>query len=332
MANEYTPTVNASAQLAAAVSSVFAPPNKADIVLAPLCMSVDATGFPSLVVKIPQPTDMTAASAATYGTALSSNDALGFDTAASMTIVEAAATRGIILDTSVSIQLPGMGSVDQLMQEGSLQQKVAILGPELNRLMGANLEKFEADHCALTTSPSNSVGTSGVALSVADLFSARYTYDTLEPITRERALFLWPVQVRDLITDLATNGGGLGGSVWTQLDVSVIQQAQLPVNGYQGSFLGIPVYQGSHSLRTLSDTNANVNGMLFAVGRGDPFKPGAQYGYICNAVRKAQGGSLHAVRMINSPDDRGTKVSIVTEYNAIEFRDTLAVRIKTKAT
>ena len=81
MANEYTPTVNATAQLAAAVSSVLAPPNKASIVLAPLCSSVDATGFPSLVVKIPQPTDMTAASAATYGTALSSNDSLGFDTA-----------------------------------------------------------------------------------------------------------------------------------------------------------------------------------------------------------------------------------------------------------
>lgn len=332
MSNEFTPTVNATAQLAAAVSAVEAPPNAASIVLAPLCMSVDATGFPSLVVKIPQPTDMTAASAATYGTALSSNDALGYDTAASMTIVEAAAARGILVDTAICVGLPGINSIDQLMQEGSLQQKVQVLAKPLSRLMGACLEKFEADHCALTTSPSNSVGTSATALSVSDLFSAIYTYDTLEPITAQRAFFLWPVQVRDLRSDLAVNGGGLGGGVWTQLDVSVMQQAQLPLNGAQGSFLGIPVFQGSHSLRTLSDSSANVNGMLFAVGRGDPFKPGAQYGYIANAIRKSQSGSPFAIRLVNDPDQRGTKASVVMEYNAIEFRDTLAVRIKTKAT
>lgn len=332
MANEYTPTVNATAQLAAAVSSAFAPPNKADIVLSPLCSSIDASGFPSLVIKIPNPSDMTAASSATYGTALSSNDDLAFGTASSMTIVEGAAARGIILDTSVSIQLPGMGSVDQLMQEGSLQQRVAVLGPEINRLAAACIEKFEADHCALTTSPSNSVGTTLTALTVEDLFSAIYTFDTLESPTRETAFLLWPVQVRDLATNLAVAGGGLGGAVWGNLDTSVLSAQALPANGAKGSFLGRPVYQGSHSLRTLSDTNGNVNGMLFAVGRGDPFKPGAQYGYICNAIRPSAAGAPFVVRLINDPDQRGTKVTVVMEYNAIEFRDTMAVRIKTKAT
>ncbi len=332
MAAEYTPTVNATAQLAAAVSTTHAPPNKADIVLSPLCMSIDARGMRSLVVKIPNPSDMTAASPATYGTALSNNDSLAFDAASSVTIAEGAAARGIILDTAVALERPDLDSVDALMQNGSIEQKAAVCGPEIMRLVGACLETFEADHCALTTSPSNSVGTSATPLGISDLFSAIYTYDTLESITRETALLLWAVQIRDITNDMLVNGGGLGGAVWGNIDTSFLNASQLPTNGAKASLLGRAVYQGSHSLRTLSDGNANVNGMLFAVGRGDPYKPGAQYGYICNAIRPAASGLPFVVRMINDPDQRGTKVSVVMEYGAAEFRDTMAVRIKSKAT
>jgi hypothetical protein len=334
MANEYTPTVNSTAQLAAAVSSIFAPPNKASLVLFPLCSSVNAAGMSSLVVKIPNPSDMTAASAATYGTALSSNDSLAFGTASSLTITEGAATRGIILDTSVEVQLnrAGMGSIDQLMQEGTLAQKAEILGPEISRLVAAVLEKFEADHAALTTSPSNSVGSTGTALSISTMLSAKYTFATLEPITPNPGYFLWPVQIRDLQNDLGTTGGGLGGEIWSNVDTSFFSSKAFPLNGAAGSFLGDPVYVGSHSLRTLINASADVAGMMFNIGQGDPFVNPLTYGYIANAVRPSQAGTPWKLRMINSPDDRGTKVSVVMEYGVGEFRDTLGVEVISQAT
>lgn len=334
MANEYTPTVNASAQLAAAVSAQFAPPNKASLVLMNLVNSIDASGLPSLTVKIPNPSDMTAATSATYGTALATNASLGFDTASSISITEGAAQRGIVLDTSVSVQLPGMGSVDEVMQTGSLAQKVAILGPEINRLVAACLEKFEADHCALTTSPSNSVGTTGTALTIDTILSAFYTFDTLEPINPNAGLFLWPVQLRDLTRDALSTGGGLGGTIWNQADASFVQGGQFPANGFKGSILRRPVYQGSHSLRTLINTNADVAGMMFAIGSGDLLQPRApsDYGYICNAIRPSSSGTPFVVRLQNSPDDRGTKVTVVMEYGVIEFRDSLGVEVISQAT
>lgn len=331
MANEVTPSVNSTASLSYVLGQRVAPPNKARVVLAPLCSSIDNTGKPSLVEQIANPTDMTAASAATYGTALSSNAALGFDSATQITLTEGAAVKAVILDAAIEVKFPGMESLDRLMQEGSLEQKISVLQPEINRLADACLEKFESDHCALTSGFSNSVGTSATALTIADLFSAIYTYDTFEAINEDKLFLLWAVQMRDFRADLYTNGGGLGGGAWVQADVSASSLAAADGAGFKGSFLGVPVYQGSNSLRTLSDINANVNGALIARGRGDPNQTGV-YGAICNAVRYAAGGSPFAIRIRNSPEDRGSILSVVMTYGVTEFRDTLGVRIKTSAT
>lgn len=332
MADEVTPSVVSTHSLSYVLGQRVAPPNKARVVLAPLCSSIDNTGKPSLVEQIANPSDLAAASAATYGTALSTNTALGFGSATQITLTEGAAAKAVILDAAIEVEFPGMESVDRLMQEGTLDQKIAVLQPYFNRLADSCLEKFESDHCALTSGFSNSVGTSGAALTVANLFSAKYTFDTFEAINQDVAMLLWPVQMRDLRNDLLVSGGGLGGSVWHNADTSAaISLGQAAENGLQGSFLGVPVYQGSHSLRTLSDTNANVNGAFFARGRGDPNQTGV-YGAICNAVRYGQGGSPFVMRIRNSPEDRGSIISIVMTYGVTEFRDTLGVRIRTAAT
>lgn len=331
MANEVTPSVVSTHSLSYVIGQRVAPPNKARVVLAPLCSSIDNTGKPSLVEQIANPSDLSAASAGTYGTALSSNADLGFGSATQITLTEGAAQKAVILDAAVEVEFPGIESVDRLMQEGSLEQKLSVLMPYVNRLADSCLEKFESDHCALTSGFSNSAGTSAVALSVDDLFSAKYTFDTFEAINQDAVMLLWPVQVRDLRASLATSGGGLGGAVWTNADSSFLSMKQLPENGAAGSFLGIPVYQGSHSLRTLSDANANVNGALFSRGQGDPNANGI-YGAICNAIRYGAGGAPFVVRMRNSPEDRGTILSVVMTYGLTEFRDTLGVRIRSKAT
>lgn len=332
MANEVTPSVVSTHSLSYVLAQRIAPPNKASVVLSPLCSSIDNTGKPSLVEQIANPKDIAAASAATYGTAISqaSNTDLGYDSAFQVTLTEGAARIATILDAAVEVEFPGMESVDRLMQEGSFDQKLGMIQPYVNRLADSCLEKFESDHCALTSGFSNSAGTSTAALTVADIFSAKFTFDTFEAINQDAALLLWASQIRDLRSDLAVSGGGLGGSIWVNADASMVQLRGIPANGLIGSILGIPVYQGSHSLRTLSDANANVNGALFARGQGDPNQTGV-YGAICNAVRYGAGGSPFVVRMRPSPEDRGHIVTVTMTYGVAEFRDTLGVRIRSRA-
>ena len=81
-------------------------------------------------------------------------------------------------------------------------------------------------------------------------------------------------------------------------------------------------------MRTLSDTNANVNGALLAIGRGDP-RPGkgGQLGAIVHARR-----GFIKTRLDYSAADRGMIVVVAMEYVAAEVRDEHIVRIKSKAT
>lgn len=328
MANETTPTSYATRQLSYVLSAGALPANLPDLVLHQLANDIDATGEPSLVVQVPVHSDLGAAAAGAYGTAITTNTELTHGSAIQFTIVEGALVRGLVLDASIEVKFPGMSGIEMLMQEGSFDQKVGALQEEVSRLASMCLEKYEDDHANLTTGFSNSAGTSATPLSVDDLLSAVYTYDTLEGITRETAWFLWPVQVRDLRKNLLTDGGGLGGAAWADVSKDFIDAAQLPTNGLLGRFLSRPLYQGAHSLRTLSDTNANVNGALIAIGRGDP-RPGK--GGQLGAIAHARRGWLKT-RLDYSAADRGMIVVCSLEYVAGEIRDEHGVRIRTKAT
>lgn len=329
MAGETTPTTTADRQLAALLTAQALKAGLPNIVLSPLCNSDDILGGASLVKKYAVEQDDGIASSATYGTALSSNNEFDYATAISITVTEGAAVLGEILDTAVEVKFPGMGNVTNIMANGSTEQKVAVLADEARRSVAMCMEKFEKDHCDLLDNFSNSVDGSGVSggqLTVADIFSAIYTYDSQENITSETALFLWPVQVRDLRLDLAASGGGMGGSVWVQqADASFLRSAGLPANGFLGSFLGRPLYQGSHSLRNLSDTNANVNGGLIAIGRGAP--DSGQLGALAHVTR---GGPRF--RVTQDAKVRGAIVSTVMEYGVAEIRDSHGIRIRSRAT
>lgn len=326
MANETTPSTVSTRQLTALLTQTALKANLPDIVLSPLANDDDIEGQPSLVKSYAVEADDGIASAATYGTAFTTNNEFDYASAISITVTEGAIARGVVLNTAVEVKFPGMGSVREIMQSGSIEQKASILSDEFRRASAMCLEKFESDHTALLDNFSNSTGTSGVALSVADILSAMYTSDTLEPVTRDQALFLWPVQVRDLRADLMTNGGGLGGAVWNQaVDVGFLRANNLPTNGFLGTVLGRPLYQGAHSLRNLSDADANVNGALLAIGKGAP--DSGQLGALAHVRR-----GMFQLHFDYSVDDRGVVMAVVMEYGVAEIRDSHGIRIRSKAT
>jgi hypothetical protein len=325
MANETTSSTYSTRTLSYVLAEEVLPPNLADIVAVALCNDHDIDGMPSNVVQFAVANDLNAASSGTEGTAISTNTALSMASAIQATVVEGALVRSTVTDRAMAVKYPGFPGIEALIDSGDLASQRRVFQEEVNRLAQMCIEKMESDVVALVTGLSTSVGTSGVDFSVADAFTAIYTYDTLEPVTREAAWLLAPNQVDELRRDIAVAGGGLGGAVWfQQADASFLAARNLPKNGFIGSFLGRPIYQYAHSLRVLSDASANVNGALIAIGRGSP--DGGQLGAFCVARR----GGLK-VRIDKSAADRGAIIVVSMEYVAFEVRDTHGVRIRTDA-
>ncbi len=325
MASETTSTTVATASLSYVLGSRALPPNKADIVIAQLCNMDDIDGLPSMVKQYAVESDLSAASAGTEGTAFSTNTSLGYGSAIQGTVVEGALIRATITDTAVGVKFPGIANVYELLSRGTFEQQLAALQPQIDRMAGACFEKMEADIVALFQGLSNSAGTTLQPFSVSDAFTALFTYDTLEGVTRETAWGLTSRQVDHLRRDIALTGGGLGGGVWfQQADSAFLAARSLPHNGFIGTFMGRPIYQYSHSLRSLSDTNNNVNGGLIAIGRGTP-----EDGQLGAFAVVARGGLK--VRLEPSAAERGTIAVVSLEYVAIEVRDGHGVRIRTAA-
>ena len=325
MASETTSTTNATQKLSYMLSRKVLPANVAHIVLTPLCNDDDIAGEPTTTRQYPVFADLGAASAGTEGTAITANTELTLASAITGTPTEGALVRGTVTNRAIEVRFPGFSGVHDLMQRGTFDQQMAAIMPEVTRLAGMCIEKKEADGVALFQSLSQSVGTSGVDMSVEDAFAAIYTYDTLEGLHGDNLWCLTPNQVDELMRSIALAGGGLGGGVWfQQADAAFINGRNLPVNGLKGTFMGRPLYQYSHSLRSLSDGNANVNGGLIArgIGRPDEGQLGA-FGFVRN-------GGLKVYLDVSAPE-RGIVVVVALEYAAIEVRDQHGVRIRTDA-
>jgi hypothetical protein len=328
MANETTSTTYSTHSLSYILGENAVPANLPSLVVSRLANEVDIDGQPSTTFQVPVHLDLGAASNGTEGSAITSNQALSYDSAVQGAVIEGALVRAVVTDNAVATRFPGLAGVSDAMQTLSFEQRLAVLQPEVNRLAAMCFEKFEDDHCNLLSGFTNTAGSTGVDLSTADIFSAIYTYDTLDASNQNRALVLTPNQVDELRRDLAIASGiGIGGSLWqSQIDASVFNGAGIPENGLIGSFMGIPVYQYSHSLRTLMNTNADVAGALMAVGSGDPTVAGNPVGAIMN-VRK---GGLK-VRLEQSAAERGTIVVVSMEYVATELKDGHGVTIVSDA-
>jgi len=327
MANETTSSTYSTHSLSYILGENAVPANLPSMVVSRLANEVDIDGQPSNTFQVAVHNDLGAASGGTEGTAITSNTALSYASAIQGAVVEGALVRAVVTDNAVATKFPGLAGVSDAMQTLPFEQKLAVLQPEVDRLAAMCMEKYEDDHCNLLGGFSNTAGSTGVDLSTANIFSAIYTFDTLDASNQNRALVLTPNQVDELRRDLAVTSGGLGGSLWTsQIDTSIFGAGGIPENGLIGSFMGIPCYQYSHSLRTLVNTNADVAGALLAIGSGDPTQAGNPVGALMS-VRK---GGLK-VRLEQSAAERGTIVVVSMEYVAVELKDTHGVSIITDA-
>lgn len=329
MANETTSSSWSDASLAYSLTERVLSANLPKLVVLGLVNELDITGEGTDTARINQWADLGAAGAGTEGTAYTTNEAIALDTAIDLTVAEAAAIqRAVItnfaLETSLGVSSSNLA---EALQNASLAQRIAIVGPRADPMMAAVLEKREDDVSSLLDGFSNTVGSTGVDLTLTNMIAAQYTLKTLEPIHEDFVYVLTPNQVHEITLELGDTGGGKGGSVWVnQGDLSFFNfRPDMPKNGFRGSFMGIPVYEYAHSLRELMNGTDDVAGALMCRGVGDPRK-GGQLG----GIGLAQLGFLK-FHIEYDASYRGLVVVITSDHKALEVRNTHGVTIVSDA-
>jgi hypothetical protein len=329
MANETTSTQFDEQILAYALGERVLSANLPKIVVLGLVNELEIAGSGSDTARINQWVDLGASGAGTEGTEFTTNEAVDLDSAIDLQVAEAAAIqRAVFTNFGLETMFPvRFASVADLMQSGSLEQKISVLGPRLDPMLAAVVEKREDDVCSLLDGFSNTVGTTTVDLTAEVALAAQYTLKTLEPLHEDWVYVLTPNQVHELQLAVGFNGGGLGGSVWAnQGDLSFFNfRPDMPRNGFRGSFMGIPVYEYAHSLRELMNSDADVAGALMCRGVGDP-RNGGQLG----AIGLAQNGFIK-FHIDYSAGYRGAIVVLSSDHKALEVRNTHGVTIVSDA-
>jgi hypothetical protein len=328
MANETTSTTYSDNSLAYALGERVLSANLPKIVVTGLCNEIDMSGEGSDTARINSHTDLGAASAGTEGTEFTTNEELALATAVDFVVAEAAAIqRAVITNFGLETKYPGVADVWRALQEGSIDQKLQILAEEADRMGFACVEKREDDLASLLDGFSNTVGSTGVDLTVTNMIAAQYTLKTLEPLHEDWVFVLTPNQIQELQLEIGVTGGGLGGSVWTgPADASFFNfRPDMPRNGFRGSFMNIPVYEYAHSLRELMNGTDDVAGALMLRGSGDPRK-GGQPGGLALATR----GFLK-YHLEYSAGHRGVIFVVTSDHKAGEVRDTFGVTIVSDA-
>jgi hypothetical protein len=297
-------------------------------VVGPLCNQDSIDGLPTQTKQYVPRADQGAASSATEGTAIA-NAEHTMGTA----ITASPGEYGInyeITEKLVRHRFPGYSAqsvVEIFARENPDEIASVCMEPAQDQYL--MLAEAAEDACAnLLSGGSNTVGSTGVDLTVSTLVNAIYTMKTLEPAHEDWAFVLTPNQILEIQLELGITSGGLGGSVWmAQGDVSMFNHLRdLPRNGFRGSFLGIPVYEYSHSLRTLMNTNADVAGALLCRGVGAVDAPGAQVG----AFSFVEGAPM-IWRAQKSADGRALNLVATYEFAAVENDDDNLVTIVSDA-
>lgn len=328
MANETTSTTYSDASLAYALGSRVLEAQLPKVVVSALINQVDIAGLGTDTIRFNSNTDLGVAGAGTEGTEFTTNEAFALETPVDVVVAEAAAIqRGLITNFALETRFPGMGDVWRALQEAPLDQKLSICGYEADRASFPCIEKREDDVCNLLDGFSNSVGTSGVDITVTNMIAAQFTLKTLEPTHEDWVYVLTPNQIQELQLEIGVTGGGLGGSVWTNAgDLSFFNfRPDMPRNGYRGSFMGIPVYEYAHSLRTTANAGADICGALMCRGVGNP-NEGGQLGAMVMVTR----GFLK-YHLEYSAGHRGVILVVTSDHKAAELRNNHGVSIITDA-
>lgn len=285
-------------------------------------------GASSLSVEYAFNSDIGAASSATEGTDISSTTTLALASSITVTPTEGAGIRSDITTRALRRRLPGVtnDALWDLIEAGDMSAILPVLAEEAPRLANAMLEKAEVDVAALYDDFSDTSGSTGVDLTIANLLTALYKLKENEPEHEDFIFKMHPQQTFDLQTVLLTGGTGATGAAWfQQADANVMNQSRNDAGGLRGSFLGIPWKETSPSVNPLPNAGADVAGVLVCRGEGAP-GPGAQ-----------NGGHVfvegHPMRFVVDVDKSARMIELIGlwEYGVAELRDAHGVSIITDA-
>lgn len=232
-------------------------------------------GAASLAKEYPKYADYGPAIAGTEAVDFTTTTTISYDTTVTVTPTEAAMARADITTRAIRRKAPGM-SADAVfgpILSGDFSGILDILAEEAGQLARMCFEKAEVDCCALLDDYSDSVGSTGVDITLANVLTAIYKLEENEPEHENFAWVMHPQQMFDIRTFLlAQAAGNVTAGVWNQqADANFINfQGDAPRNGLKGSLLGIPVYQTSPSVNPLPNAGADVAGALVCVGQGAP--------------------------------------------------------------
>ena len=270
MANETTSTVWTSQQLTEALLPVALRAHTPKNVIVNLVNHESIDGMPTETLKITQHADIGPAADLTENVDLTANTELSYETPVSITPTEIG-LKATITRKAIRRSQPGVPAmaVANAIQQGNLAAFVGMMAPKARQLIGALDEKVEDTLANLLSGGSNSVGSTGVDLTAAVMINAQYTLKTLEPEHEDWVYIVTPNQIQELQLEQATVANGTGAVWYNQGDLGIFNfKADLPRNGYRGTFMGLPCYEYSHSLRTLMNSGADVAGCLGCRGIG----------------------------------------------------------------
>jgi len=316
-----TTTTWTSAILSEALSERAIPANLPKQVVLNLVNQDSIAGQPTKTKQYPILTDLGAASSLTEGTDIGSSTTLGYGTAVTVTPSEVG-EMAEITNQAIQRKFPGLGAdaVQALMQSQDVGPIVNALGEQAQRLAAMCLESAEKSCVDLTAGFSNTVGSTGVDLAVSDLIEAIYTYKTLETPGEDAVFTLAPNQIREMQLELNATGAA-SSAIWNQQATASAANANFgTMNGFRGEFLGVPVYEFSHSLRPSVNAGADTAGALMARGVGSP--DSGQVG----AIVFCEGAPLYFAVEQNVAG-RSIKLTCVYQYAAAELSDSYGVSI-----
>lgn len=327
MANETTSTSWSNITLSESLGAALEAHTADKLVVYNLFNHDSIDGEATLKKSYPFEADDGAASAATEGTDITTNGELTFDSSVDVTPTEGAAKKSTITGRAIKRAQPGYRGADvwAALQAENVDMVTRICMPSARRHVKSVREKLEDDCANLLGSLTNTVGTSGADITIADVINAQYLLRTLEPTDEEWGYVLTPNQLAEL--QVAFGGAsGSAAAVWFQQgDLGFFNHnPDAARNGFKGTIMGIPMYVYSHALRTTANAAADVVGGLVVLGNGlDPYEKRGAFVYV-------EGDPLrHAVQ--NDASLRGVELVTVQEYGVALLDDNNGVGIVTDA-
>lgn len=297
------------------------------------CNQDSIEGAASLSKEYPVQNDLGVAAAATEAVDFTTVTTLGYNSPGTVTVTptEAAVARADITTRALRRKFPGM-STDQVfgaIMGGDYTMIVDLLEEEASRLSAMLYEKAEKDVIALQATYTATAGVTNTSLDISIFLTALYKLEQGEP-EHENFVFLADLmQIRNLRSDLTSNGATADGIVWnTQADASVVNfLSDGARNGFKGSLLGVPMFQMAPSLSLTANAGVDVVGALIARGQGVPAQPGSLNGS-CVFLEG------HPIKFLVDVDASKRMIELIAvwEYGASVLRNAHGVTVISKAT